>query len=139
MDLRKTSLKGIESDLEYMGLMDGGKWKPKNCRSKFKLAIIVPYRDRLSSLKLFLRNLHPFLANQNIHYGIYLIEQDKNSGFNRALLINAGFIESLKDDNWNCFIFHDVDMIPENTNIIYNCSFEAPKHMAIAISSFNYT
>ena len=117
----------------------GGQWKPKNCTPRHRVAIIVPYRDRLDSLKLFLRHMLPFLARQQLDYGIYLIEPVKSVKFNRGLLMNFGFAEALVDanDKWDCFVFHDVDLLPEDVRNIYSCP-ESPRHMSSAVSTFGY-
>lgn len=94
----------IANDLEYLNLKHGGKNVLKWYKSK--IAIIVPYRDRMRNLKIFLRYLHPFLVKQNIYYGIFLIEPIGNLTFNKGILMNAGFVESQKTSNWDCFIFH---------------------------------
>jgi hypothetical protein len=44
--------------------------------------------------------------------------QNGVSKFNRAMLMNIGFVEALKIYDYQCFIFHDVDLIPE-TNKTY--------------------
>lgn len=41
----------------------------------YKVAIIVPFRDRHIHLKIFLRHMHSFLQRQNIEYGIIVVEQ----------------------------------------------------------------
>ena len=74
---------------------------------------------------------------QNIHYRIYLVNQADDNQFNRAALMNAGFKESLKDFNWTCFIFHDVDHLPEDARNLYSCP-DQPRHMAVAIDKWNY-
>ena len=35
------------------------------------------------------------------------------------MLFNIGFIEAMKEYNWTCLIFHDVDLIPEDDRNIY--------------------
>lgn len=137
-------LSQIETELDYLSLKMGGKWWPNAddsevIASKLKLAIIVPYRDRLVNLELFLRNIHPFLAKQNVHYGVYVVEPIGNLTFNKGISMNAGFVESLKEDDYDCFIFHDVDLIPENDANIYGCNKDAPKLLAVAISAFGYS
>lgn len=136
-------LSEIETELEHLKLKMGGKWWPDstaaNSIDSTKIAIIIPYRDRLVNLELFLRNIHPFLTRQQIHYGIYVIEPIGNLTFNKGISMNVGFVESLKEDNYNCFIFHDVDLLPENDANIYGCNSEAPKLLAVAISAFGYS
>ena len=53
----------------------GGHWKPKHCQAFFKVAIVVPYRDREIHLKLFLNHMHKILPSQQIDYSIYIVEQ----------------------------------------------------------------
>jgi len=83
--------------------------------------------------------MHPFLIKQQLDYGIYLIEPIQNITFNRGLLMNIGFLESLRlsSNKWDCFIFHDVDLIPEDERNIYSCP-QLPRHMSSAVSTFNY-
>lgn len=57
--------------------------------------------------------------------------------FNRAMLMNVGFVEALKQHDYDCFIFHDVDLIPEDDRNLYNCP-EQPRHMSVAINTMNY-
>jgi hypothetical protein len=115
------TLKLIESQLSHLNLAHGGKNVPSKLKStngilynnkvdlsKTKVAIIIPYRNRKRNLGIFLYYMHLFLSRQSIYYGIYLIEPLDNLKFNRALLLNIGFVEALKEYNWNCFIFHDV-------------------------------
>eukprot|EP00112_Aurelia_sp_Birch-Aquarium-sp1_P018257 Seg4333.1 transcript_id=Seg4333.1/GoldUCD/mRNA.D3Y31 product="Beta-1 4-galactosyltransferase 1" protein_id=Seg4333.1/GoldUCD/D3Y31 len=115
----------------------GGQYSPKDCMPKFKTAIIIPYRDREEHLKILLRQLHPMLKRQDIYYHVFVIEQAGKSGFNRGRLLNAGFQEALKFANFNCFIFHDVDLIPEDDRIYYGCS-KSPMHLSVAVDKFGY-
>ena len=115
----------------------GGEYVPDNCDNPDHVAIIVPYRDRAEQLPVFLGHIHPFLMVQNIHYRIYLVNQADDNQFNRAALMNVGFKESLKDFNWTCFIFHDVDHLPEDARNLYSCP-DQPRHMAVSIDKWNY-
>ena len=56
----------------------GGWWAPTACRSRQKLAVIIPYRDRRAHLQVLLRYLHPFLHRQQRHYHIFVVEQVGN-------------------------------------------------------------
>lgn len=101
------------------------------------MAIIIPFRDREFHLKLFTQHLHPFLNKQLIEYKIYVIEQNDDKAFNRGKLLNIGFMEALKQDNFCCFIFHDVDVLPINQKQIYSCS-KTPRHICSNLDKFRY-
>ena len=51
--------------------------------------------------------------------------------------MNIGFLEALKQYDYECFIFHDVDLIPEDDRNLYTCP-EQPRHMSVAIDKFSY-
>lgn len=116
----------------------GGHDKPKTCIARYKVALVIPYRDRKMNLQLFLNHMHPFLNKQQIEYAIYIVEPVKNATFNRGLLMNIGFNEAMKETSkWDCFIFHDVDLLPEDERNIYGCS-EIPRHFSSAVSTLKY-
>uniref|UniRef100_A0AC35GH31 Beta-1,4-galactosyltransferase n=1 Tax=Panagrolaimus sp. PS1159 TaxID=55785 RepID=A0AC35GH31_9BILA len=52
--------------------------------------------------------------------------------------MNAGFLEALKEGDWKCFIFHDVDLLPQNKLSFYKCR-SRPTHFSAAIDKYNYT
>ncbi|XP_054053580.1 beta-1,4-galactosyltransferase 3-like isoform X9 [Rissa tridactyla] len=62
-----------------------------------------------------------------------------NGTFNRAKLLNVGVREALKDEDWDCLVLHDVDLVPENDYNLYVCDEYYPKHMASAMDKFQYT
>ena len=118
----------------------GGYWKPPDCLSRSKIAIIIPYRDRFVHLAILLRNLHLILQRQLIDYRIFVTEQfgNKSLPFNKGRIMNAAFLEALKiDQNFQCFIFHDVDLILEDDRNMYTCP-QFPRHMSVAIDKFKY-
>lgn len=51
--------------------------------------------------------------------------------------MNAGFREAMKEEDWDCLFFHDVDLIPEDDRNTYVCDSN-PKHAAIAMDKFGY-
>ena len=53
----------------------GGYYVPSSCKARSRVAILIPYRDRVEQLMLFLNHIHPILMRQQIIYGIYVIEQ----------------------------------------------------------------
>ena len=46
---------------------------PAACYPHRRTAILIPYRNRLEHLKIFLRHLHKILIKQKVEYGIYVI------------------------------------------------------------------
>ncbi|KAI5750175.1 hypothetical protein M8J76_013438 [Diaphorina citri] len=127
----------LQKELAPLELEPGGSHRPKSCIALFRVAIIVPYRDRKPHLHLLLYNLHPMLVRQQIDYTIFIIEQEEGHPFNRASLFNVGYAEAIKIREFDCFIFHDVDLIPEDDRNLYTCP-GMPRHMSVAVDSMNY-
>lgn len=61
--------------------------------------------------------------------------QAGESKFNRAMLFNVGYAEAMRDQEWECFIFHDVDLLPEDDRNLYSCP-ETPRHMSVGKKSY---
>lgn len=38
---------------------------------------------------------------------------------------------------YTCFIFHDVDLLPEDDRNLYSCS-EFPRHLSVSVNEFGY-
>ncbi len=53
----------------------GGRFRPKDCEARQKVAIIIPFRKRDEHLKFWLYYLHPILQRQQLDYGVYVINQ----------------------------------------------------------------
>ncbi|KAM9431858.1 beta-1,4-galactosyltransferase 3 isoform 1-T3 [Clarias gariepinus] len=115
----------------------GGRYRPPDCEAWHRTAVIIPHRNREPHLKYLLYYLHPFLQRQQLSYGIYVIHQAGNYTFNRAKLMNIGFREAMREEDWDCLFFHDVDLIPEDDRNTYTCD-KNPKHAAIAMDKFGY-
>ncbi|XP_049781831.1 beta-1,4-N-acetylgalactosaminyltransferase bre-4-like [Schistocerca cancellata] len=134
---QKTDLNDGTVFAKTLNITDGGEWKPQKCVSKFSVAVVVPYRNRSSQLQIFLKYMHPFLQNQLLSYQIFVVEQALDGAFNRAKLLNIGFVEAMKIRPFHCFIFHDVDLIPQKDNNIYACTSQ-PRHMSSCVNTFRY-
>jgi len=115
----------------------GGWYQPTMCTPLKKVAIIIPYRNRFEQLKIFLRHMHPFLQRQQFYYRIFVVEQLFDDPFNRAGLFNIGYTEALKIDEFDCFVFTDVDLVPEDDRNYYGCP-TSPRHMSVAIDKYKY-
>lgn len=127
----------LENLQKKNSILPGGFWKPTDCISPYRVAIIIPYRDRLPNLRDFLAYMHPFLIRQNLEYRIVVVEQAPGRPFNRAKLFNVGFRETEKLGNVSCYVFHDVDLIPQNPRNIYACT-HLVRHMSANIDIFDY-
>ncbi|XP_071313245.1 beta-1,4-galactosyltransferase 1 [Trachinotus anak] len=118
-------------------LQPGGRFRPRDCEALQKVAIIIPFRKREEHLKYWLHYLHPILQRQQLDYGVYVINQDGNEIFNRAKLLNVGYTEALKEYDYNCFVFSDVDLIPMDDRNIYRC-FSQPRHLSVSMDKFGF-
>ncbi|GBP89328.1 Beta-1,4-galactosyltransferase 7 [Eumeta japonica] len=75
----------------------------KSSASKERLAIIVPFRDRFEELLQFLPHMTKFLEKQKIPFHVFVVQQADSYRFNRASLINVGFLYwgwGLEDDEF---------------------------------------
>ncbi|KAJ8317013.1 hypothetical protein KUTeg_004917 [Tegillarca granosa] len=107
-----------------------------------KLALIIPFRDRLEELMEFAPYMHNYLNQKKIRHTIYVINQDRQGlyievclllflsfvRFNRASLINVGFLESREDCDY--IAMHDVDLLPVNPHLDYSYPENGPFHVA---------
>jgi len=114
-----------------------GCYSPADCNPRQKVAIIIPYKNREEHLKSLLATLHPMLQRQETSYCVFVSEQEDDGRFNKGAVMNAGFREVMKSGNFDCVIFHDVDMLPENDRNIYQCQ-DSPVHLSPLIDKFDY-
>lgn len=82
-----------------------------------RLAIIVPFRSRFDELMQFVPHMTSFLHRQNINFTIHIMNQVDELRFNRASLINAGFLLFGRDADY--IAMHDVDLLPLNDGLSY--------------------
>ena len=68
---------------------------------------------------------------------LHFHKQAGETPFNRAMLFNIGYKESLKFNKYKCFIFHDIDLIPEDDRNEYSCP-SSPRHLSVAVDKFGY-
>lgn len=135
LDLSEEPIDDVQEKLKE-NLYPGGYYTPSICQARHRVAIIIPYRNRPKDLAIFLKNIHPFLMKQQLEYGIFVVEQTVGTKFNRGMLLNVGYLEAKKIKNWDCFIFHDVDLLPMDDRILYSCS-KHPRHLAVAVDKFD--
>ncbi|XP_023652517.2 beta-1,4-galactosyltransferase 5-like isoform X2 [Paramormyrops kingsleyae] len=139
VNMSEVTMEEVEKALlhEDPGLAPGGRWRPLDCLPRWKVAILIPFRNRHEHLPILLRHLVPMLQRQHLQFAIYVIEQAGDQSFNRGMLFNVGFHEAMQDLAWDCMIFHDVDHIPESNRNYYGCS-DMPRHFAVKLDKYLY-
>lgn len=115
-----------------------GQWRPPDCRANSTVVLIVPFRHRHKHLKDFLPYMHAFLQERLLDYAVVIVQQPDGGTFNKARIMNAAFLEVKKLRPFDCYIFHDVDLLPLDRRMNYGCSDNGPMHMAAAIDKFRY-
>jgi hypothetical protein len=78
VDINEEEMSMAELENKYskdFAVDSGGHWKPLDCLSHSKVAIIIPFRNREKHLHLFLNHMHSFLKKQLLDYAIYIIEE----------------------------------------------------------------
>eukprot|EP00117_Sycon_ciliatum_P027890 scpid70351/ scgid5313/ Beta-1,4-N-acetylgalactosaminyltransferase bre-4; Bacillus thuringiensis toxin-resistant protein 4; Beta-4-GalNAcT len=106
-------------------------------QAKHRLAIIIPYRDRLDNLKTFVPIVAKVLEQQKIKYSIYVVGQSDLGAFNRGKLCNIGFQIAEKDGH-DYIVIHDVDKVPASANVSYRWPGDTFVHMATCVEQFKY-
>lgn len=91
------------------------------------LSIIVPYRNRAKHLSVFA----PHMKSRFKDAEILVVEQADDKLFNRAKLLNIGFLNTKAD----YVAMHDVDMLPVKADYSYPV---IPTHIATKVSQFRY-
>lgn len=71
----KEALDWTELESKFPNILPGGCYHTKECQTRTKVALIIPYRDREPHLKAFLHNIHFMLQRQQIDYCIYVVEE----------------------------------------------------------------
>lgn len=135
--LLMTTLKESDVIKMHQDLKPGGEWKPDGCQSKYKVAIVVPFRDRQSHLTRLIDFLVPILKRQLLDFRFIVTEQYGGDLFNKGRIMNAAFEfadEKLKVD---CVIFHDVDLFPQDDRNFYGCPSE-PRHIGAYVNTLGY-
>lgn len=88
----------------------------------------MPFRDRFEELLEFVPHMFKFLKKQQIPFHIFVIQQKDNNRFNRASLINVGFLHTR--DHYDYIAMHDVDLLPLNDQLKYDFPAAGPFHIS---------
>ena len=94
-----------------------------------RLGVVVPFRDRFEELLEFAPHIHQFLNKQRLRHRILVINQVDSHRFNRAALLNIGFILS-EEQGCDYIAMHDVDLLPLNDQLSYAYPEKGPFHVS---------
>ncbi|XP_053769055.1 beta-1,4-galactosyltransferase 7 isoform X1 [Desmodus rotundus] len=103
-------------------------WEEDPSWGPHRLAVLVPFRERFEELLVFVPHMHRFLSRKKIPHHIYVLNQVDHFRFNRAALINVGFLESGNGTDY--IAMHDVDLLPLNEELDYGFPEAGPFHVA---------
>ena len=93
----------------------------------------------ITKLQFYLQTTITVVSGSNF----CLLKQAGNGTFNKGAIMNAAFHAILERKlllrplAYICFVFHDVDMLPEDDRNLYSCS-EYPRHLSVAVNEFDY-
>ena len=60
--------------------------------------------------------------------------QKERFDFNTSMLLNTGFNQALLVNNYQCFVFSDVDHLLKDDRNIYGCP-KQPRHLSVIIDT----
>jgi len=120
----------------------------KSKQRKLNVIVIVPFRDlheaqkRKEHLDKFIPYMDEFLKNnpQVDKYHVLIVEQcEDGKKFNRGKLLNIGFKFAIEMDiEFDSFIFHDVDLLPQEPLVSWYSTYpESPLHIAKCWGRYN--
>ena len=102
-----------------------------------KLGVCVPYRNRELHLNEFIPKVGKFLKDSNIEFGMYFAHQIDDKLFNRGAMKNIAAKHAF-EDGCDYIVWHDIDMIPEDSSCDYSFPKDNPQHIAVRISQSDY-
>nr|XP_019936126.1 PREDICTED: beta-1,4-galactosyltransferase 6-like [Paralichthys olivaceus] len=85
MEVNMTEIPMEDIELKFSKFFDiefGGHWTPKDCRPPWKVAILIPFRNRHEHLPILFQHLIPMLQRQRLQFAFYVIEQPPTNSRN---------------------------------------------------------
>jgi N-terminal region of glycosyl transferase group 7/N-terminal domain of galactosyltransferase len=87
---------------------------PPDRRYDKRLAIVVPYRNRVEHLEKLLPHFNAYFTrdklDRRLAVSVHVVEQSGDAPFNRGMIKNCGYTLAKADADYVCF--HDVDYLP---------------------------
>ncbi|KAI5090506.1 beta-1,4-galactosyltransferase 6, partial [Silurus meridionalis] len=75
VNMTELSFEAVELHLRQLGIQYGGHWKPEDCQPRWKVAFLIPFRNRHEHLPILFQHLAPMLQRQHLQFAFYVIEQ----------------------------------------------------------------
>lgn len=94
-----------------------------------QLGVVIPFRTRFEELKEFLPYMDDYLTKKKIKHKFFVVNQFDTHRFNRASLINVGFLVA-RNESCDYIAMHDVDLLPQNEDLDYRYPEKGPFHVA---------
>lgn len=107
----------IDGDLNNFNVGNLVKSENSQVYTKKKLAVIVPVRNCLRNVLRFVPHMSKFLNAHEIPHHIFMVQQEDLLRFNRAALINIGYLYT--KDKFDYSVQHDIDLLPLNPKLTY--------------------
>jgi hypothetical protein len=107
-----------------------------------RMGLLIPFRPRdeyeEKRLSEFLWYMHWFFFSRtHLRYRLIVLEQEDGKPFNRAKLLNVGFL--ITKEHFDYYVFHDLDERPWS-RVDYTIPTPGePVHMMTARSRYNYS
>jgi len=114
-----------------------GEFLAGGCMNKKKLAICVPYRDRKEHLDIFVPYITSYLSKKGIDHKVFICNQTDKKEFNRGKIKNIAF-DIARKEGYDYFAFHDIDLIPEDTDCDYSYPEKYPVLISTDVEKFNF-
>ncbi|XP_048584719.1 beta-1,4-galactosyltransferase 7 isoform X2 [Nematostella vectensis] len=92
------------------------------------LGVVVPYRNRFEELLEFVPHMNKFLSEKKIRHRIFIMNQVDKHRFNRASLLNVGYLVARNECDY--IVMHDVDLLPLNSKLFYGYPEKGPFHIS---------
>ncbi|CAL4073763.1 unnamed protein product [Meganyctiphanes norvegica] len=109
----------------------GGSWWPRECQARYRVAVLIPYNNNQQKLILhFLQHMHGILQRQQLNYTLFFIQQKDDEALNHGKLHNVGYLLTKSTGPWDCWIFHDMNLLPLDDRHLYHCE-PFPKHLSV--------
>jgi hypothetical protein len=83
-----------------------------------KLNVVMIIRDRDKELKLCTDALQKIFKDQNIDAMYTIAEQEQGAAFNRAKLLNVGFINAESNNFSSNYLLTDIDLWPNDSSTV---------------------